>query len=173
MSDRDRSAWDRHWMRRALALAERAAAAGEVPVGAVLILGEGERARLLGEGRNETIARCDPSAHAEINALRAAAVRQANHRLPGAVLYVTVEPCTMCAGALVQARVRRVVFGAREPRTGALVSRARVLDSPAHNHRVELCEGVLAKECAERMQRFFRQRRLAAGKLSQSENPAP
>lgn len=172
MSDADLPAQDCPWMRRALALAEQAAAAGEVPVGAVLTLGEGDRERLLAEGRNETIARRDPSAHAEINALRAAAARQDNHRLPGTTLYVTVEPCTMCAGALVHARVRRLVFGAREPRTGALVSQARVLDSPAHNHRVELREGVLAEQCAELMQRFFRQRRLAAGKLSQSGNPA-
>ena len=146
-------------MRQALALAEHAARRGEVPVGAVLVRDGGSGDELVGQGSNRVIGSSDPTAHAEINALRDAAARLGNYRLPGTTLYVTLEPCLMCAGALVHARVKRLVFGAREPRTGVVVSHARALESPAHNHRVEVSEGVLAEECASLMQRFFRERR--------------
>ncbi len=144
-----------HWMRRALGLADRAAQQGEVPVGAVLVR-DGE---VLGEGWNQVIAAADPTAHAEIVALRGAARRAGNYRLPGAVLYVTIEPCTMCAGAMIHARVDRLVFGASEPKAGVVHSRCRLLDEPWYNHRVEWLGGVLAEESSERLQRFFRARR--------------
>ena len=146
-------------MRQALALAEHAARRGEVPVGAVLVRDGGSGAAVVGQGSNRVIGSSDPTAHAEINALREAAARLGNYRLPGTTLYVTLEPCLMCAGALVHARVKRLVFGAREPRTGAVISQGRALESPAHNHRVDVREGVLAEECASLMQRFFRERR--------------
>ncbi len=149
---------DAGWMRHALELAERAASHDEVPVGAVLVRNAGDGV-IVGRGRNQVIERRDPTAHAEINALRDAALRLGNYRLPGTTLYVTVEPCMMCAGALVHARIERLVFGAREPRTGVVFSQGRALQNPAHNHRVAVCEGVLAKECAALMQRFFRDRR--------------
>jgi len=119
---------------------------------------------LLGQGRNRVIERCDPSAHAEIVALRAAGAARGNYRLPGTALYVTVEPCTMCAGALVHARIERLVFGAPEPRAGAVRSCGRVLDNPAHNHRIAVADGVMAAECAAMMRAFFAERRLA-GKI--------
>jgi len=143
------------WMQRALALARRAGERGEVPVGSVVVHGDA----VVGEGTNQPIGAHDPTAHAEIVALRAAARSLANYRLPGATLYVTVEPCTMCAGALVHARVTRLVFGAREPRAGAVVSAARVLDVQALNHRVEVVEGVCQEECAALLREFFRARR--------------
>lgn len=142
-------------MREALVEAAQAAKLGEVPVGAVVVVA-GE---IVGRGFNQPISGTDPTAHAEIVALRDAAVRQGNYRLPGSTLYVTVEPCTMCAGALVHARVERVVFGAAEPRSGALISTARVLDNPALNHRVEVVGGVLARESAAQLQDFFAHRR--------------
>ena len=147
------------WMRRALYLADEAEAAGEVPVGAVLISATGE---VLGEGRNSSVASHDPTAHAEMLALRAAAAAVGNYRLPGTTLYVTVEPCTMCAGALVHARVNALVFGAREPKGGAIVSRTLSDGSSplaGLNHRLEVIEGVLADACAERLKRFFAGRR--------------
>ena len=147
------------WMRHALDLAERAAGRDEVPVGAVLVRYEGGRGTIIGRGGNEVIGRSDPTAHAEINALRDAALRLGNYRLPDTTLYVTLEPCMMCAGALVHARVERLVFGAREPHTGVVVSRDQALRNPAHNHRVDVCEGVLAEECAALMRRFFQDRR--------------
>lgn len=148
---------DEYWMRLALEQARLAAAAGEVPVGAVLVR-EGE---LIGAGFNQPIGRCDPTAHAEVAALRAAAQNVANYRLPDTTLYVTIEPCAMCAGALVHARVKRLVFGAAEPRAGAVVSAARLLDGAQFNHRVAYEGGVLAQECAALMQSFFRERRAA------------
>ena len=153
------AAFDADWMREAIALAERAAQCGEVPVGAILVGEDSGCPAVVGRGRNEMIGRIDPSAHAEIGALRDAAARLGNYRLPNTTLYVTLEPCLMCVGALVLARVKRLVFGAREPRTGAVVSQLRGLESPAHNHRVEVTEGVLAEECASLLQRFFRERR--------------
>lgn len=146
---------DEQWMRRALALADCAAAEGEVPVGAVLVRDN----VTLGEGYNRVIGARDPSAHAEINALRAAALAVGNYRLPDATLYVTLEPCTMCVGALVHARVARLVFAAREPRAGMVCSNARLLEEAHYNHRVEWHAGVLADESAARLQAFFRARR--------------
>ena len=143
------------WMRRALALADQAGARGEVPVGAVVVR-DGD---LLGEGWNQVISARDPSAHAEIVALRNAAERAGNYRLPGATLYVTIEPCTMCAGALVHARVELLVFGAREPRAGVICSTCSLLDEPRFNHRVNWQEGVLAEEAGDLLQAFFRERR--------------
>ena len=145
-------------MGRALELAQCAAHHGEVPVGAVVV--DTERNVLLGRGRNRVIEDCDPSAHAEIVALRDAGAKQGNYRLPGATLYVTVEPCTMCAGALVHARIERLVYGAPEPKAGAVESRARVLENPAHNHRVAVTGGVMAAECGALMRAFFEARRL-------------
>ncbi|MDH3643804.1 MAG: tRNA adenosine(34) deaminase TadA [Gammaproteobacteria bacterium] len=143
------------WMRAALEEAARAESLGEVPVGAVVVIGE----QVVGRGCNQSISSHDPTAHAEIVALRDAAARLGNYRLPGATLYVTVEPCTMCAGALIHARVERVVFGAAEPRSGALTSTAQVLDNAALNHRVDVVGGVLEEQCAERLKRFFANRR--------------
>ncbi len=147
---------DLRWMRHALSLARRAEAEGEVPVGAVLLDSEGE---LLGEGWNRPIGSHDPSAHAEIVALRAAAQRLGNYRLTGTTLYVTLEPCIMCVGAIVHARVKRVVYGAPDPRTGAAGSAFDVLQSPLHNHRVEVTVGVLADECGAILKKFFQKKR--------------
>ncbi len=144
-------------MGEALELAKCAASQGEVPVGAVVV--DPADNALLGRGRNRVIEDNDPTAHAEIVALRDAGTRRGNYRLPGATLYVTVEPCTMCAGALVHARIERLVFGAPEPKAGAVESRARVLDNPAHNHRVAVSGGVMAAECGALMRAFFEARR--------------
>ncbi len=142
-------------MERALALAREAAVAGEVPVGAVLV----RDGALVAEGRNRPIADHDPTAHAEIVALRAAGRRLANYRLPGTTLYVTLEPCTMCIGALVHARVQRLVFGAPDPRTGAAGSVIDLARAPFHNHRLAVTGGVLAEASAELLRDFFRRRR--------------
>ena len=142
-------------MREALRLALEAEEAGEVPVGAVVVEGE----RIIGRGRNSPLALADPTAHAEMLALREAAAAGGNYRLENAVLYVTLEPCVMCAGALVAARIRRLVFGARDLRFGGVRSKFRLADSDLLNHRVEITEGVLAAECVEMLQRFFRERR--------------
>lgn len=146
---------DRHWMQRALALAHRAEQAGEVPIGAVLI----RAGTVLGEGWNQPITACDPTAHAEVIALRQAARLVGNYRLPGSTLYVTLEPCALCAGALVQARVARVVFGAGDSRNGACGSVFDILRNPALNHRADITGGVLAGDCAELLRDFFRERR--------------
>lgn len=151
----DTDSEDESFMRRALTLAEQGAEAGEVPVGAVLVVA-GE---VVGEGFNRPLGSHDPTAHAEIEAMRAAARALGNYRLTGSTLYVTIEPCTMCAGALVHARVSRLVYGAAEPRSGAVVSTARVLDNPGLNHRVQVSAGVLADEAAGRLRAFFRERR--------------
>ena len=142
-------------MRRALALAREAAAAGEVPVGAVVAL-DGE---IVGAGRNQPIATQDPTAHAEIVALRQAAAAVGNYRLTGATLAVTVEPCLMCVGAMVHARVGTVVYGAAEPKAGALTSTIAAHELPSLNHRLVAVGGVLEDECREVMQAFFRARR--------------
>lgn len=143
------------FMREAIALARMAAAAGEVPVGAVVVLD----GRVVGAGFNQPISSCDPTAHAEVVALREAARAVGNYRLTGATLYVTVEPCLMCAGALAHARVGLLVFGAHEPKAGAVASRMRVLEHEALNHRVAVVGGVLADECRDVLQSFFRERR--------------
>ena len=144
-----------HWMRQALQLAGQAAAIGEVPVGAVVVR-DGE---LLGQGFNQVISASDPSAHAEIIALRDAAQKAGNYRLPGATLYVTLEPCTMCAGALVHARIAELIFAAREPRAGVVCSTCQLLDEPWYNHQVKWQDGVLAGESSSMLQEFFRARR--------------
>jgi tRNA(adenine34) deaminase len=153
------TAQDQHsaWMRRALELAEMAAAAGEVPVGAVVV----RDGAILGEGYNQPIGAVDPTAHAEMMALRDAARRIGNYRLTGATLYVTMEPCTMCAGALVHARIETLVYGALEPKSGAVVSTANALANPRLNHRVAVLGGVLADESAALLKRFFAARRAA------------
>ena len=143
-------------MRLALREAARAARAGEVPVGAVLIDAVGE---VIARGHNRPVGACDPTAHAEIVALRRAGRRQSNYRLTGATLYVTVEPCPMCAGALVLARVARVVFGAPDPKAGAARTLYRILEDSRLNHRAEVIGGVLETESRELLQRFFRARR--------------
>ncbi len=142
-------------MREALEEAARAEAEGEVPVGAVVV----EGGRIIGRGHNAPIGRSDPTAHAEILALREAAAAARNYRLEEATLYVTLEPCVMCAGALVAARVRRLVFGARDLRFGGVRSKFRLADSELLNHRVEVVEGVLGAECAALLERFFAKRR--------------
>ncbi|HVF87673.1 MAG TPA: tRNA adenosine(34) deaminase TadA [Pyrinomonadaceae bacterium] len=158
MSGFDESA-DARWMREALSAARDAAARGEVPIGACLVSAEG---MLLAVAGNRTRTDCDPTAHAEIVALREAARRAGNYRLTGAVMYATIEPCAMCAGALVQARIRRLVYGARDERAGAVESVFRVCDENSLNHRVGLTAGVLEEECREVMQQFFRARRHAS-----------
>jgi tRNA(adenine34) deaminase len=147
---------DELFLREALELARRGEAAGEVPVGAVVVI-DGE---IAGRGWNAPVARRDPTAHAEIAALREAAARIGNYRLPGATLYCTLEPCVMCAGALVAARVSRLVFGARDLRFGGVRSKFRIADSDVLNHRVEIVEGVLGAECVELIRGFFAAKRL-------------
>ena len=143
------------WMEVALGLAAKAAQQDEVPVGAVVVRDN----QIVGRGFNQPIGRHDPTAHAEIMALRDAASALGNYRLPGCTLVVTVEPCTMCAGALVHARIEQLIFGAREPRAGAVCSSAQVLDNPGLNHKVTVVEGVLEKECKALMSAFFKERR--------------
>lgn len=147
---------DAQRMRGALAAALEARARDEVPVGACVVAGDG---RLLAVAGNRTRTDCDPTAHAEILALRAAARLLGNYRLTDAIVYSTIEPCAMCAGALVQARVKRLVYGARDERFGAVESQFRICDSSSLNHRVEITSGVLAAECRELMQEFFKARR--------------
>ena len=148
---------DEDFLREALELAKDAERGGEVPVGAVVVFD----GRVIGRGRNSPIARNDPTAHAEILALREAAAATGNYRLDGATMYATLEPCVMCAGALVAARVSRLVFGARDLRFGGVRSKFQLADADVLNHRVEIVEGVLGAECAELLQRFFTSRRLA------------
>lgn len=145
---------DHVFMQQALAAARRAAAAGEVPIGAVLVRGT----RIVGVGHNAPVALNDPTAHAEVLALRAAARRERNYRLPGTTMYVTAEPCTMCVGALVQARVARVVFGCADPKCGALGSVCELQTRPA-NHRFDVDSGICAAEARGLLQEFFRVRR--------------
>jgi tRNA(adenine34) deaminase len=153
--DERRRTQDEEFMLEALELACEAERAGEVPVGAVVVL-DGV---VVGRGRNAPIALNDPAAHAEIIAMREAAKAICNYRLERATLYSTLEPCVMCAGALVAARVARLVFGARDLRFGGVRSKFRIADSELLNHRIEIVEGVMGAECAELMQRFFNSRR--------------
>lgn len=146
---------DSHYMRLALAQAERAFAAGEVPVGAVVV----HNGQVIAAGFNEPIGRLDPSAHAEMVAIRNAAQSLGNYRLSGATLYVTVEPCTMCAGLLVHSRIERLVYGATEPKSGAVHSNLQLLDTGPYNHRLGVTAGVLEGECSALMSRFFADRR--------------
>jgi tRNA(adenine34) deaminase len=146
-------------MERALDLARRAAESGEVPVGAVLV----RDAAIVGEGANAPIGRHDPSAHAEIMALRDAGCRLGAYRLPGTTLYVTLEPCPMCVGALIHARVERVVFGASDPKTGACGGATRLHDDPVHNHRLAVDGGLMAEPAAILLRTFFQARREPRG----------
>ena len=143
------------WMRRALELADRAEGEGEVPIGAVVV----RDGQLLGEGWNQVISTADPTAHAEIVALRDAARAVGNYRLPGSVLYVTLEPCTMCAGAMIHARVAELVFAAKEPKAGVVCSTCSLLDEPRYNHQVSWQGGILADDSSERLRAFFKARR--------------
>lgn len=146
---------DEHWMRRALQLAHRAEEDGEVPVGAILVADEA----VLAEGWNRTVARSDPTAHAEIQVLRSAGQVKGNYRLPGTTLYVTMEPCPMCAGALVNARVSRLVFGVADPRVGSAGTVFDIVRAPEVNHRLTVSGGILQAECRDVLQEFFRARR--------------
>ncbi|MDX5334456.1 MAG: tRNA adenosine(34) deaminase TadA [Marinobacter sp.] len=153
MSDSPKN--DQYWMARALMLAERAASIGEVPVGAIVVRDGKE----LGVGYNAPITGCDPTAHAEIRALRDASARVGNYRLTGATLYVTLEPCTMCVGAIVHSRISRLVYGAREPKAGAVESARCTLDEAHLNWQVEAEGGVLEDECGQVISDFFSRRR--------------
>ena len=146
---------DELWMGEALRAAQRALEAGEVPVGAIVVCED----KIVGRGSNRNIADRDPTAHAEIVALRQAAAALGNHRLSACELFATIEPCAMCAGALVHARIRRLVYGADDPKAGAVHSVLHVLNHPALNHHMEIRGGVLAGSCAELLQQFFRLRR--------------
>jgi tRNA(adenine34) deaminase len=146
---------DELWMQEALRAAQRALEAGEVPVGAVIICGD----RIVGRGWNRNLSDSDPTAHAEIVALREAGAGVGNHRLGECDLFVTIEPCAMCAGALVHARIRRLVYGSDDPKAGAVRSVMQVLNHPQLNHRIEVRSGVLAGRCAELVQEFFRSKR--------------
>ena len=144
-----------HWMQHAIELAGVAWCAGEVPIGAIVV----QDGQIIGKGYNRSISDHDPSAHAEIVALRAAACNRENYRLPGASIYVTVEPCAMCAGAIVQARIGTVIFGAFDPKAGAAGSVFNVLAKPTLNHQCKVVSGVLEQECASLLQDFFRKKR--------------
>jgi len=156
------TSWDRQCMTLALEEAQRAADRGEVPVGAVLARGD----RILAHSGNAQIELSDPSAHAEIRVLREAGIREGNYRLPDTTLYVSLEPCTMCCGALVHARVSAVVFAAREPKAGAVISAATIFDNPALNHRVQWQGGLLESQSADLLRRFFEERRNTRNELS-------
>lgn len=158
---------DERWMRHAMALASKAEGIGEIPVGAVLVLG-GE---VVGEGWNRSISEHDACAHAEIMAIRAAGMRLQNYRLLDTTLYVTLEPCCMCAGALIHSRVKRVVYGARDLKTGAAGSVFEILQDPRHNHRVELHGGVLAEACSSQLSDFFKRRRAEKKAAKQAAKP--
>ncbi|WP_347331922.1 tRNA adenosine(34) deaminase TadA [Marinimicrobium locisalis] len=158
---------DEHWMRRALALAEQGAALGEVPVGAVIV----RHGEVIGEGFNQPISAHDPTAHAEVVALRKAARRAQNYRLPETTLYVTLEPCTMCIGALIHARVGRLVYGTTEPKAGVVESRNQLAHTPYYNHLMEVEGGVLMEVCQQQLTDFFRQRR-AEAKARKRADPA-
>ena len=146
---------DEEWMAEALDAADAAGRQGEVPVGAVAVLGD----ELIARAGNRPVAVHDPTAHAEILALRAAAERLGNYRLPGLTLYVTLEPCPMCVGAMIHARVARLVFGAADPKSGAVQSVWRLAEDARHNHKMAISGGILAEECGELLRRFFREKR--------------
>jgi tRNA(adenine34) deaminase len=154
-SEVERIPADEAYMRRALELAREAAQAGEVPVGAVLVKDN----RIIAEAYNQPIAQHDPSAHAEIQVLRRAGAGMRNYRLVDTILYVTLEPCVMCVGAVIHARVGRIVYGARDPKTGALGSACNLLTVMSHNHELAVTGDLLAEECGALLQAFFRQRR--------------
>jgi len=154
---------DEDWMALALEQASKAASENEIPVGAIVVL-DGE---VIGEGYNAPISLCDPTAHAEIQAIRMACKTVHNYRLPNATLYVTLEPCSMCAGAIVHARIGRVVYGATEPKSGAVESQGHFFDAPFLNHRVDVTEGVLAETASVQLTTFFQLRREQKKKLKE------
>lgn len=156
---------DEYWMRQALNLAMRAQEEGEVPVGALLVLDN----QVIGEGWNRPIGRHDPTAHAEIMALRQGGAVLQNYRLLNATLYVTLEPCVMCAGAMIHSRIRRLVYGATDEKTGAAGSLVDILRHPGMNHQIEIVSGVLAEECAATISNFFRLRREQKKALKQAQ----
>ena len=147
---------DRQLMDRALELARQAELEGEVPVGAVVVDAAGN---IAGEGSNRPVTQCDPTAHAEIVALRDAARRSGNYRLTGMTLYATIEPCAMCAGAMIHARIGRLVYGAADPKAGAAGSLYNIADDPRHNHRMEIAGGIRDTECRNLLREFFEKRR--------------
>lgn len=151
----DQTASDEKWMQFALDFAKKSAEEGEVPVGAVIVRDD----KLLAAEGNRPIIECDPTGHAEIRAIRSAALKEANYRLPKTTMYVTLEPCTMCVGAIIHARIGRVVFGAREPKAGAIVSQNNLLNHSAMNTSVSFTEGILADECSAILTGFFEMRR--------------
>jgi tRNA(adenine34) deaminase len=155
---------DKKWMEHAVTLANTAKEQGEVPVGAVLVLNN----EIIGEGYNHPIHACDPTAHAEINALRHGAATRRNYRLPQSILYVTLEPCIMCLGAAVHARVKRLVYGAADPRVGAVSQLAQLYDKNKLNHHIETAGGLLAVECGTVLSDFFREKRLIQSAVSVS-----
>ena len=146
---------DIYYMQQAIICADRAEQSGEIPVGAVMVMDQ----QLISSAYNQTIARCDPTAHAEIMLLKQVAKQRHNHRLLGATLYVTLEPCLMCVGAMIQARIKRLVFAAYDSRLGAVVSLLHALSLKGLNHTFDFTGGILADNCAERLQRFFKQKR--------------
>ncbi|PHS33074.1 MAG: tRNA adenosine(34) deaminase TadA [Methylophaga sp.] len=146
---------DEYWMEKALVLAEQAQQQGEVPVGAIIVRDD----TIIGQGWNQPIINNDPTAHAEIQALRAASKNAANYRLPDATLYATLEPCVMCAGAIIHARIKRLVFAATEPKTGAAGSCFDIFNTPQLNHHVKCEHGILAEQSSELLRTFFRSRR--------------
>ncbi len=156
MTNSSQTASDEAWLRAALAQAEDAEAAGEVPIGAVIL---GPDRTAIAQGQNRVIRDHDPTAHAEIVALRAAGLALKNYRLEQCTLYVTLEPCSMCAGAMIHARIGRLVFGAFDPKAGAAGSVLSVLNHPQLNHQMEVIGGILADECGDRLRRFFQSRR--------------
>mgnify|MGYP003387481920 CR=1 FL=1 len=144
-----------HWMLLAIGLAQQAASNNEVPVGALIVLNN----QIVGEGHNQPIMSHDATAHAEIVAIRAACSEENNYRIPGSTLYVTIEPCTMCVGAMIHARIDTVVFGASEPKAGALVSNLQLHENIFYNHKINVVAGILSDECSELMVSFFRSKR--------------
>ncbi|WP_196140495.1 tRNA adenosine(34) deaminase TadA [Aliikangiella sp. G2MR2-5] len=167
MSEIEDIASHEHWMRKALALAKKAELLGEVPVGAVLV----KDGQIIGQGYNHPIALHDPSAHAEIMALREAGQHLQNYRQIETTMYITLEPCAMCAMAMVHARVQRVVFATREPRTGAGGSLYQLLQHSGHNHQIDIIEGVLQEESSEMLKRFFKQKREVSKQAKTNNQP--
>ncbi|MFQ3185714.1 MAG: tRNA(adenine34) deaminase [Marinomonas primoryensis] len=159
---------DQYWMQRALELAAKAASENEIPVGAIIVLND----EIIGEGYNAPISLCDPTAHAEIQAIRMACQKMKNYRLPGATLYVTLEPCSMCAGAMIHARIDRVVYAAMEPKSGVVESQGRFFEAPFLNHKVNVESGVLAETASTQLTQFFQYRREQKKKLKERAKKA-
>ncbi|WP_339721886.1 tRNA adenosine(34) deaminase TadA [Marinomonas primoryensis] len=159
---------DQYWMERALELATKAASENEIPVGAIIVLND----EIIGEGYNASISLCDPTAHAEIQAIRMACQKMKNYRLPSATLYVTLEPCSMCAGAMIHARIDRVVYAAMEPKSGVVESQGRFFEAPFLNHKVNVESGVLAEKASTQLTQFFQYRREQKKKLKERAKKA-